>query len=144
MTKKFKAISAVSVRNGFEVAELLGAILVLLYGIWLTYPTPESERLLAVDAFSASFLAIGFGQLIGMAQGRYRLRWVMSLLALSIWVFTAFNSFNPALLLFAANAGWGFLRISRTEENATKTPSPGKNLSGWDKSGGMLCNDIYQ
>ena len=122
MTKQFKAISALAERNGFEVAELLGAILALLYGFWLTYPTPASARLLAVDAYSASFLAIGSGQLIGMVQRRYLLRRAMSLLALLIWLFTAFYSFDLAQVALIANAGWGLLRISRNGQHSTKTP----------------------
>jgi hypothetical protein len=111
MTKQFKAISALAMRKGFEVAELQSAILALLFGLGLTYPTPESARLLAVDAQSAVFLAIGSGQIIGMVQRNYGLRRVMSLLAVLIWLFTAFYSFDPALLVFAAIAVWAFLRI---------------------------------
>jgi hypothetical protein len=120
MTKQFKVISALAVRNGFEVAGLPGAILALVYGLWLVYPTPESSRLLAVDAHSATFLAIGSGQLIGMVQRRYWLRRVMSLLAASIWVFTAFYSFEPVQLVFAAIAGWGFLQIGRSPAHYSK------------------------
>jgi hypothetical protein len=126
MTKQFKAISALSVLNGLEVAEPLGAILALSYGLWLTYPTPESARLLAVDAYSATFLAIGSGQLIGMVRRRDWLRRAMSFLALLVWVFTAFYSFNPALLVFAAIAGWGFLRIGRRGEHSARTPEAGR------------------
>lgn len=138
-----KATSALA-RKGFEVAELQGAILALLYGVWLTYPTPESARLLAVDAYSAAFLAIGSGQLIGMVQRRYRLRQVMSLLAIVIWAVTAFYSFNPALLVFAANAGWGFLRIGLSGEHAAKTPRAGKESIGMGQIGEYALHDIYQ
>jgi hypothetical protein len=144
MTKQFKAISALAVRNGFEVAELLGAILALFYGLWLVYPTPESANLLAVDAYSATFLAIGSGQLIGMAQRRHRLRRVMSLLAVSIWVFTAFYSFEPAQLVFAAIAGWGFLRIRRSAGHSTRTSNAGKGLAGLGQIRGHALHDIYQ
>ena len=144
LATRFNALSAVAVRNGFEVAELQGAILALLYGVWLTYPTPESANLLAVDAYSASFLAIGSGQLMGMVQRRYRLRHVMSFLALLIWVVTAFYSFNPALFVFAANAGWGFLRISRHGQPAAKTFQAGKKPVGMGQIGGYALHDIYQ
>jgi hypothetical protein len=122
-------------RNGFEVAEPLGAILALLYGVWLTYPTPDSANLLAVDAYSASFLAIGSGQLIGMVQRRHGLRRVMSLLALLIWVFSALYSFEPAQLVFAANAAWAFLRINRSGEDSTKTPKARKEPIGRGQMG---------
>jgi len=144
MTKQFKAISTVAVRKRFEVAELQGAILALIYGFWLTYPTPESERLLAVDAYSASFLAIGSGQLIGMVQRRYPLRRAMSLLALLIWVFTAFYAFNPVQLLLAANAGWGFLRISRRGQHSAKTPQAGQASIGSGQIGEYALHDINQ
>jgi hypothetical protein len=144
LATRFQAISAPVARKAFEVAELQGAILALLYGVWLTYPTPESARLLEVDAYSASFLAIGAGQLIGIVQRRYPLRRAMSFLALLIWVFTAFYSFNPALLLFAANAGWGFLRISRSGQHAAKTPKAGKKPIGMRPIGGYALHDIYQ
>jgi predicted membrane protein len=126
MTKQFTAISAFALRKGFEVAELQSAIIALLYGLWLVYPTPESAKLLAVDAYSASFLAIGSGQLIGMVQRRYSLRRVMSLLAVLIWLFTAFYSIEPAQLVFAAVAGWAFLRIGRSSELSVVTPKAGK------------------
>lgn len=144
MTKQFKEISAVAVRNGFEVAELIGAILALFYGLWLVYPTPESASLLAVDAYSATFLAIGSGQLIGIVQRRYVLRRVMSLLAVSIWVFTAFYSFEPAQLVFAAIAGWGFLRISRSAGHSTRTSKAGNKLAGMGQMRGHALHDIYQ
>ena len=133
MMKQFQAISAPAVpnvRNGFEAAELVGAILTLLYGFWLTFPTPGSERLLAVDAHIASFLAIGSGQLVGMVQRCYWLRRVMSFLALLIWVLTSFYSLEPAHLLFAAIAAWGFLRIGRSGEHSTTAPEGGKESIG--------------
>jgi hypothetical protein len=130
MTKLFYAISALAVRKGFAISELQSAIVALLYGVWLTYPTPESARLLAVDAYSASFLAIGCGQLIGIVQRRYLLRRVMSLLGVLMWVFTAFYSFNPAQLVFAATAVWAFLRISQCGEQFTRTPKAGKEPIG--------------
>ena len=133
MTKQFKAISALAVpnvRNGFEVVELVGAILTLLYGFWLASPTPYSARLLAVDAQIASFLVIGSGQLIGMAQHCYRRRRAMGFLALLIWVSTALYSFEPAHLMFAAIAALGFLRIGRSKEHSTKSPKAGKESIG--------------
>jgi hypothetical protein len=140
MTKQFNAISSLAMRkmrNGFEVAEPLGAILALLYGVWLTYPTPDSASLLAVDAYSAGFLAIGSGQLIGMVQHRYGLRRVMSLLALLIWVFTALYSSEPAQFVFAAIAAWAFLRINRSGEDSTKTPKARKEPIGRGQMGDL-------
>jgi hypothetical protein len=139
MTKQFNAISWLAMRkmrNNFEVAEPLGAILALLYGVWLTYPTPDSASLLAVDVYSASFLAIGSGQLIGMAQRRYGLRRAMSFLTFLIWVFSALYSFEPAHLVFAAIAGWAFLRINRSGEDSTKTPQARKEPVGRGQLGG--------
>jgi hypothetical protein len=144
MTKRLNAISALAARSGFEVAELQGAILALLYGLWIIYPTPESASLLAVDVHSASFLAIGSGQLLGMMQHRYWLRRAMSLLAVLIWVFTAFYSFEPVQLVFAAIAGWGFLRISRRGDQSTETPKAGKKLVGMAHMRGYALHDIYQ
>jgi hypothetical protein len=142
MTKQFKAISGLvvpNVGNGFEVVELVGAILVLFYGFRLSYPTPDSARLLAVDAHIASFLAIGFGQLAGMVQGCYWLRRLMSVLALLIWTFTSFYSFEPAQLVFTVIAAWGFLRIGRSREHSTKTPNAGKESIGEGTNKG-LCS----
>jgi hypothetical protein len=147
MTKQFKANSPLAVpdvRNGFEIAEALSGTVALLYGLWLTFPTPDSARLLAVDANIASFLVIGSGQLVGMLQRRYSLRRAMSLLALLIWVFTAFYSFEPARLVFAAIAGWAFLRINRSEESSTQTSNAGRQSPGLAPIREYVLNDIYQ
>ena len=137
MTKQFKAMSAFAERGGFEIVELWGAILALAYGVWLTYPTPESASLLAVDAYGASFLAIGSGQLIGMVQRRYLLRCAMSLLAVLIWVFTAFYWFELAQVVFVANAVWGFLRITRSGAHSTRTPQAGREPIGMGTNAGV-------
>ncbi|HXB70653.1 MAG TPA: hypothetical protein VNY05_20645 [Candidatus Acidoferrales bacterium] len=142
MTKQFKAISGIAapnVGNGFQVVELVGAILTLLYGFRLTYPTPDSASLLAVDAHIASFLAIGFGQLMGMAQRSYGLRRLTSFLALLMWAFTSFYSFEPAQLVFAAIAAWGFLRIGRSGERSRKIPNDAKESIGEETDKG-LCS----
>ena len=123
MSKQFKVISVLAARNrrnSFEIAELLSASFALLYGLWLVYPTPDSSRLLAVNAFSASFFTIGIGQFIGMAQHRYRLRLAMGLLAVSIWVFNAFYFSVPAQLVFPAIAMYALFRISRRAERTSQ------------------------
>jgi len=123
MSKQFKVISVLAARNrrnSFEIAELLSASFALLYGLWVVYPTPDAARLLAVDAYSASFFTIGIGQFIGMAQHRYRLRLTMGLLAVPIWVFNAFYSSGPAQLVFPAIAMYALFRISRRAERTSQ------------------------
>jgi len=115
--------------NGFAVAVVLGAVFALLYGLWLVYPTPESSRLLQVDAYSASFLVIGTGQVIGMAQRRYRLLRTMGILAVLIWILNAYYSFEPVQLVFPAIALCGFLQISWAAEDANQAAMPVTELT---------------
>jgi hypothetical protein len=61
-----------------------------------------------------------------------------------IWLFTAFYSFEPAQLVFAAIAGWAFLRISRNGEHSTKTPKAARKLTASGQLGKYALHDIYQ
>jgi hypothetical protein len=124
-------IEEIVLRRDFEFAELQGAILAMMWGVWLLLPFYDRplvtyETLLQVapnEGWAVLFMAVGFGQMYGLVRQKRRLRRFFTFAALLVWLFTSIligmNDWHalsfPMACAFALGAGWGFIRIGRLD-----------------------------
>lgn len=115
----------------FEIAELQGGCLALLWGIWLmlmsTKP-PSPAGVLIVMApilvWGVLFMILGVVQIGALVAQSWRLRRASSLAAVILWLFVAMlldlNDWRllavPITFAFACGSAWGYMRMGARRE----------------------------
>lgn len=127
-------ILSLVIHGEVEFAELYGALLALLWGIWFLLPWYDSGNNLKYPAFSnlmnvmdnswwaLLFIGMGMMQIVGLAQKSFWLRRQSSMLAIVVWLFVglflAVSDWHamscPTALACAVGAAIGYLKIGHS------------------------------
>jgi hypothetical protein len=125
-------IQEIIVRKDFEYAELQGASIAVLWGIWFAafgtaghFGAVRALSVLAVEqVWGVAFLTLGVVQFVGLVKNSHRLRRASCFAAVVLWLFVSLllgmEEYRllafPTTFAFAIGAAWGFIRIGRMEE----------------------------
>lgn len=133
MAKIWSRIYDIIWRRDIEFAEIQGALVTLLWGVWFMqtyYDKALSSRVQTYDAllvvvpheiWGGVFIVVGLVQFLGLVYYNYRARRVGAMLATVLWLFVGiflaldeWRTFScPTAFAFALGSAWGYIRIGQ-------------------------------
>jgi hypothetical protein len=124
--------------DSFEFSELQGALIAIIWGIWMLGVGPNSptglhiSNVISLGLVGFGSIFVGMAQLLSLGFNVLEFRRITCMAAVILWLFLALVDVNqgwryattPLLFLFASGAAWAFWRMGRPEYVAIYRDGP--------------------